>query len=130
MKKISFIFPMYNEEGNIDKLYEELTPILNRVQEKYDLEVICINDGSKDATLQKLIELQNKDKKFKVINFSRNFGHQMAVTAGLDYSTGDAVIIMDSDLQDPPEVALELMKKWEEGFEVVYAQRHTRKDGA
>ena len=126
MKTISFIFPFYNEEKTIDKLYEELYTILSEVEIKYAIEVICINDGSKDSTIEKLINLHERDSRFKILNFSRNFGHQMAITAGLDYATGDAVIIMDSDLQDPPRVALDLIKKWEEGYEVVYAQRRAR----
>jgi len=129
MKKlISYIFPVYNEELNLDKLYGELMPVLKTLEYKYEFEIICINDGSKDKSLEKLLELRKKDKRFKIINFSRNFGHQIAVTAGLDYSGGDAVIIMDSDLQDPPSVSLNLIKKWEKGFEVVYAQRKSRKD--
>lgn len=95
----------------------------------YAYELIFINDGSRDDSLEKLVALQKKDNRIAVINFSRNFGHQLAVTAGLDYASGDAIIIMDSDMQDPPKVSFELIKKWEEGFDVVYAQRRTRKDG-
>lgn len=129
MKKlISYIFPVYNEEGNIRKLQEVLLKEIEKKSDKYDFEIICINDGSSDSSLDKLIEIQKKDKRFKIINFSRNFGHQMAITAGLDFARGDAVIIMDADLQDPPSVSLELIEKWEEGYEVVYAQRRTRQD--
>lgn len=128
MNLISFIFPVYNEEKTIDKLYEEISKILKEIEKNYKTEVVFINDGSKDNSLEKLINLQQKDDRLTVINFSRNFGHQWAITAGLDYVQGDAVIIMDSDLQDPPAVALDLIKKWEEGYEVVYAQRRTRKD--
>ena len=128
MKKISFIFPVYNEEQGLDKLYEEINIVLTDLKDKYNLEVIFINDGSKDNSLNKLIELQKRDSNITVINFSRNFNHQMAVTAGIDYCTGDAAIIMDSDLQDPPKVCLELIKRWEKGYDVVYAQRKTRKD--
>lgn len=126
MKKISILLPFYNEEETIGKLHEELEKILVKIEEKYTVEVVCINDGSKDKTLEKLIELHEKDKRYTVINFSRNFGQQAALTAGLDYVDGDATIIMDADLQDPPAVALELLQKWEEGFEVVYAQRRQR----
>jgi len=126
MKLISFIIPCYNEEESIPTLYSELTKILTEVKKKYQTEVICINDGSKDKTFDMLTEIHNKDKRFKVINFSRNFGHQMAVTAGLDYAKGDAAIIMDADMQDPPKVALEMIEKWEEGYEVVYGQRKQR----
>jgi glycosyltransferase involved in cell wall biosynthesis len=127
-KKISFVLPFYNEEGNIEKLYIEVAALLTEVEKKYSTEVICVNDGSRDNTLELLIGLHNKDKRFKVINFARNFGHQIAITAGMDNATGDAIIIMDSDLQDPPQVSLDLITKWEEGYEVVYAQRKTRKD--
>jgi len=127
-KLISYIFPVYNEEGNIHKLQEVLLKEIEKKSDKYDFEIICINDGSTDSSLDKLIEIQKKDKRFKIINFSRNFGHQMAITAGLDFARGDAVIIMDADLQDPPSVSLELIEKWEEGYEVVYAQRRTRQD--
>lgn len=124
---ISYIFPIYNEEGNIGLLYETMRDLLASVS-KYDFELIFINDGSSDTSLEQLLQLQQRDKRVTVIDFSRNFGHQLAVTAGLDYAQGDAVIIMDSDMQDPPKVSLELIQKWEEGYEVVYAQRRTRKD--
>lgn len=94
----------------------------------YDYELIFINDGSRDDSLSLLKDIQKKDSRVVVIDFARNFGHQIAVTAGLDHAAGDAVIIMDSDMQDPPIVSFELIGKWEEGFEVVYAQRRTRKD--
>lgn len=129
MKKlISYVFPIYNESGNMTKLYAEMTAEMAKVADKYDFEILCVNDGSKDDSLTQLIELHQKDERIRVINFSRNFGHQIAVTAGLDYAKGDAVIVMDADLQDPPAVSLELIEKWEEGFDVVYAQRRTRKD--
>lgn len=95
---------------------------------KYVYEIIFINDGSKDSSLQMLVDIQKKDPRVKVLDFSRNFGHQIAVTAGLDFASGDAVIIMDSDMQDPPKVSFELLEKWEDGFDVVYAQRKSRKD--
>ena len=98
------------------------------VHPKYDYELIFVNDGSRDDSLDLLRALQPKDKRITVINFARNFGHQIAVTAGLDYARGDAVIIMDSDMQDPPKVSFELIKKWEQGYDVVYAQRRSRKD--
>ena len=124
---ISYIFPIYNETGNIELLYTTINSLL-KTNNRYAYELIFINDGSKDDSLQQLVALQKKDKRISVINFSRNFGHQIAVTAGLDYATGDAVIIMDSDMQDPPAVSMELVKKWEEGFDVVYAKRKSRKD--
>lgn len=128
MKKIiTYIFPIYNETGNIPLLYETMHKLLAE-NKPYDYEIIFVNDGSKDDSLEKLIKIQKKDKRVRVIDLSRNFGHQIAVTAGLDYAKGDAVIIMDSDMQDPPRVSFDLIKKWEQGFEVVYAQRKTRKD--
>lgn len=126
MKLISFIFPCYNEEENLEKLYGEMMKIMPEIENKYETEFICIDDGSKDKTLEKLIEIHNKDKRFKIISFSRNFGMQSGLTAGIDYAKGDAVIVMDADLQDPPKVALEMIHKWEDGYEVVYAQRKKR----
>lgn len=126
-KLVSYIFPIYNESGNIDLLYETMEKVTSK-QKRFDFEFIFINDGSRDNSLDLLVELQQKDTRISVIDFSRNFGHQIAVTAGLDYASGDAVIIMDSDMQDPPSVSLELIEKWKEGYDVVYAQRRTRKD--
>lgn len=129
MKKlISYIFPIYNESGNIDLLHEVMNDTVTARNDRYDFEFIFVNDGSSDDSLEKLYKLQKKDTRVVVINFARNFGHQIAVTAGLDYAQGDAIIIMDSDMQDPPAVSLELIEKWEEGYDVVYAQRRTRKD--
>ena len=127
-KKISFVFPIYNEEAGLKKLYEEILKLVQIIEKKYTTEVIWINDGSKDNSLELMVDLQKKDPRLTVINFSRNFGQQMAITAGFDFCTGDAVIVMDADLQDPPMVALDLIEKWEQGFEVVYAQRRLRKD--
>lgn len=126
-KTISYVFPIYNEEGNIDLLYKTINSLLEK-HPKYDYEIIFINDGSRDSSIEKLVAIQKKDDRIHVIDFARNFGHQIAVTAGLDYARGDAVIIMDSDMQDPPEVSFKLVDKWEEGYEVVYAQRRSRKD--
>lgn len=126
-KLISYIFPIYNESGNISLLYDTMNNLIEK-NRQYNYELIFINDGSRDNSLEILSELQAKDRRVVVIDFSRNFGHQIAVTAGIDYARGDAVIIMDSDLQDPPTVSFDLIKKWEEGYEVVYAQRRSRKD--
>jgi glycosyltransferase involved in cell wall biosynthesis len=125
---ISYIFPIYNESGNIDLLHSVLNDVIAKAEDTYDFELIFINDGSRDDSLVKLYALQANDSRMTVINFSRNFGHQLAVTAGLDYAKGDAIIIMDSDMQDPPAVSLELIKAWEKGYQVVYAKRRTRKD--
>lgn len=126
-KLISYIFPIYNEEGNIALLYQTMDKLL-ATKKKYDYEIIFINDGSRDNSINLLIDLQKKDPRVVVVDFSRNFGHQIAVTAGIDYAHGDALVIMDSDMQDPPKVSFELIEKWEEGYEVVYAQRRSRKD--
>lgn len=128
-KKITLLFPIYNESENINRLMDEVYKLTAEIEKKYSTEIIFVNDGSRDNSLELLISLQKTDKRIRVFNLSRNFGHQIAVTAGLDNSKGDAVIILDSDLQDPPQVSLELIQKWEEGFDVVYAQRRTRKDG-
>lgn len=123
---ISFIFPIFNESGNIPLLYERVCEVANSLP--YAVELLFINDGSKDDSLKLLKALRDNDERITIIDFARNYGHQLAVTAGLDAATGDAVIVMDSDLQDPPAVALELIAQWEAGHDVVYAQRRTRKD--
>lgn len=125
MKKISVVIPMYYEEEVAEKCYEKMTEVLSNI-ENYDYELICINDGSQDKTLEILESISKKDKKVKVISFSRNFGHQCAVTAGLKFVTGDVVVIIDADLQDPPELIPEMLKCWEDGNEVVYGKRKTR----
>lgn len=128
MKKlISYIFPIYNESGNIDLLYSTLNTLLSE-HSQYKYELVFINDGSKDDSLEKLIRIQKNDKRVVLLDFAKNYGHQIAVTAGIDQAKGDAIIIMDSDMQDPPKVSFELLEKWEEGYSVVYAQRRSRKD--
>ena len=122
---ISLVIPIFNEEENIRELYERSKKTLEKIG---PYEIIFINDGSRDKTLEKILELADKDKNVKIIDFSRNFGHQTAITAGMDNSQGEVVVIMDGDLQDTPETMLELVKKWKEGYEVVYAKRRTRKD--
>ncbi|HLC15596.1 MAG TPA: glycosyltransferase family 2 protein, partial [Thermodesulfovibrionia bacterium] len=121
----SIVVPVYNEETVLKEFYNRTTAVLSSLKERY--EIIFINDGSVDNSLTILRELHAEDSSVKVINFSRNFGHQMAITAGMDYSAGNAVIIMDSDLQDPPEVMAKLVEKWKEGYDVVYAVREARK---
>lgn len=125
---ISYVFPIFNEDENIPHLYAAMSEIVLSLN--YDIEFVFVNDGSKDRSLELLRGLQQQDPRVVVIDFARNYGHQVAVTAGLDAARGDAVIIMDSDLQDPPAVSLELVAQWEAGFNVVYAQRRTRKDTA
>ena len=125
MKKISVIIPMYYEEEVAQECYNKMTQVLSNIKD-YEYEIICVNDGSKDKTLPILEKIAENDNKVKVISFSRNFGHQCAVTAGLKYVTGDAIVIIDADLQDPPELIPEMLKLWEQGNEVIYGKRKTR----
>jgi dolichol-phosphate mannosyltransferase len=129
-RRVAFVFPIYNEEANIDLLHKTVDEVTAPLAERYDFSFLYVDDGSRDGSLAKLTELAERDARVTVIELARNFGHQMAVTAGLDLVDADAVIIMDSDLQDPPRVALELLEKWEEGYDVVYAQRRSRQDSA
>lgn len=126
--KVSVIIPIYNEEENIPGLCERLCNVFNN--ENINAEIIFIDDGSVDHSLEILKEIHEKDRRFKILSFSRNFGHQIAVTAGLERASGDAIIVMDGDLQDPPEVLPQLIAKWQEGYDVVYAVRRKRKEGA
>lgn len=127
MNKISVVIPMYYEEEVAHLCYDRVSTVLKSLSDKYEYEIIFVNDGSKDKTLDILEEIAKKDTKVKIISFSRNFGHQAAVTAGIKYITGDAIVIMDADLQDPPELIPEMLKLWEEGNEVIYGKRKTRK---
>lgn len=124
---ISLIVPMYNEHEVIDIFFDKIKQVLAKIQ-NYSYEIICINDGSKDNTLDILKTYAEKDKRIKIISFSRNFYKEQALFAGLEHSTGKAVIPMDVDLQDPPELILEFVKKWEEGYDVVYGMRADRRD--
>jgi dolichol-phosphate mannosyltransferase len=126
-KTISVVSPVFNEEGNIKVFYNELKKVLNTLD--YDHEIIFINDGSSDNSLVYLVEITLLDDKVKILNLSRNFGHQLAITAGIDHAKGDCVIILDSDMQDPPSVIIGLITKWEDGFQVVNAKRKSRQDG-
>lgn len=126
MKKISVVIPMYCEEEVADICYKRVVNNLKKLSDKYSYEIIFINDGSKDSTLEILKKIASNDDNVKIISFSRNFGHQASVTAGIRNVTGDAVIIMDADLQDPPELFNGMIEKWEEGYEVVYGKRRTR----
>ena len=111
MKKISVVVPMYYEEQVAEECYKRTKSVLESLKEKYDYEIIFINDGSKDKTLNILEKIAKDDENVKIISFSRNFGHQAAVTAGLQYVTGDACVIMDADLQDPPELIPDMEKE-------------------
>jgi polyisoprenyl-phosphate glycosyltransferase len=122
--RYSLVIPIYNEEETLQALLNALNNIITQFDGQ--TEVLFVNDGSKDLSLQILYKANQLYPHFKIINLSRNFGHQIAVTAGLDYAEGEAVVIMDADLQDPPEVILELIKKWQEGYEIVYAVRSKR----
>lgn len=121
---LSVVVPIYNEEPNLDYLFARLESILAALAMTY--EIICINDGSKDNSLQRLMEHHFRNPNIKVINLSRNFGKEVALTAGIDYATGAAVVPIDADLQDPPELIQELVMKWREGYDVVYAVRKLR----
>ena len=123
--EISIVVPLYNEEKNIRLMYDRLVSSILKITSNF--EIIYVNDGSKDNSFLELVKLSKEDERVKYINFSRNFGHQIAVTAGLDYSKGAAVVIIDGDLQDPPEVIPEMYAMYKEGFEVVYGQRLKRK---
>ena len=126
MKKITIIIPAYNEEESLEKLYDRLSKVVNGIT-NYEFEMLFINDGSKDKTKDILKELREKDNRVSYVNFSRNFGKETAMMAGMDYAKGDAVVFIDADLQDPPELIPELIKYWEQGYDDVYAKRRSRK---
>ena len=126
MKKLySLVIPLYKEEEVIHECIKRVTNVMHN--NEFDYEIIFVNDGSSDSTEEIVKQYCDKDKHLKLISFSRNFGHQTAITAGMDNAEGDAVIVMDTDLQDPPEVVLKLIEKYEEGYDVVYAIRSKRK---
>jgi dolichol-phosphate mannosyltransferase len=120
----SIVAPIFNESGNLPELYRRIRDVLESTGESWEL--LLIDDGSTDDSADLIRQYAAEDVRVKPVIFARNFGHQIAVTAGLDYSQGDAIIIIDSDLQDPPEVILDLIAKWKEGYEVVYAVRAER----
>jgi glycosyltransferase involved in cell wall biosynthesis len=120
----SLVVPAYNEEGVIQELAVRLIDVMDGLDG--DSEAILVDDGSRDRTWERMIEVARDEPRFRLVRLSRNFGHQIALTAGVDVAGGDAVIVMDADLQDPPEVALELAKRWREGYDVVYAVRDRR----
>ena len=126
MKKISIIVPMYNEEEMIPLFFETTNNVIKQIDNKYKVSYTCIDDGSKDRTLDLLKKQRKLQSNIRIVSFSRNFGHEAAVCAGLKQSNGDIMIVMDADLQDPPEVILQLIKKYEEGYDVVNAKRINR----
>ncbi|MFF7545995.1 glycosyltransferase family 2 protein [Streptomyces canus] len=126
---ISYVLPVYNERDGITAFHTELTAALDSRPE-LDFELVYVNDGSTDGSLELLKGLAERDGRVRVVDFARNFGHQLAITAGLDLARGDAVIVMDTDLQDPPKVSLELVDAWREGAEIVHARRRSRQDSA
>ncbi len=126
MKKISIIIPAYNEEEALPALMERITKFADDTKD-YDFEFLFVNDGSKDRTIELIKEYREKDKRVCYVDFARNFGKETAMKAGIDYATGDAVVFLDADLQDPPEIITEMIKYWEEGYDDVYAQRNSRK---
>jgi dolichol-phosphate mannosyltransferase len=123
--KLSVVVPVFNESSNLDVLYHRLVPAIESITE--DFELIWVNDGSHDDSLKKMKSLAGQDSRLKWIDLSRNFGHQKAISAGIDFASGQAVVTMDGDLQDPPELIPELFEKWQSGFDVVYARRTSRK---
>ena len=125
MKKISIVVPAYNEEESLPFLKEKLDQIMAEMN-NYEFEILFINDGSKDKTIELIKEFRKNDIRYCYVDFSRNFGQEVAMAAGLDYVTGDCAIFMDADLQDPPELIPEMVKYWEEGYDDVYARRKKR----
>ncbi|HNV82539.1 MAG: glycosyltransferase family 2 protein [Tenuifilaceae bacterium] len=125
MNELTVIIPLYNEQEIINELYDRLSASVASISPDFIL--LFVDDGSKDHTLEKVMQIATKDKRVKYISFSRNFGHQVAVSAGLDHCQSKAVVIIDGDLQDPPELIPSLYAKYQEGFEVVYARRLKRK---
>lgn len=122
---LSVVAPCFNEEGVLHELYRRISQVLDGAGEAWEL--VLVNDGSRDRTPEIMRELHATDPRVKVVDFARNFGHQIAVTAGMDYAQGDSVVLIDADLQDPPELILEMLAKWREGYDVVYAIRAERK---
>jgi polyisoprenyl-phosphate glycosyltransferase len=123
--RYSFVVPIYNEEETLPELERRLRTVIDQLDG--DVEVILVDDGSVDGSAELMDEIHRRDPRFKVITFTRNFGHQVALTAGLDRASGDATIVLDGDLQDPPELALDLIAKWRDGYEIVYAIRSDRR---
>ncbi len=126
MKKITILIPVFNEEEALPYLYDELIKVINQTN-NYNFELLFVNDGSTDNSLNLIKEFRKNDNRVSYVDFSRNFGKEIAIIAGLDYSNSDAVIIIDADLQDPPSLIPEMIKLWEQGYDDVYAKRRSRK---
>jgi glycosyltransferase involved in cell wall biosynthesis len=127
MKLISIVVPCYNEQEVFAESYKRLTETFSKLDSSlYQYEIVFVNDGSKDNTLDQIREVVKTDSHVKAISFARNFGHQIAITAGLDNCIGDAAVVIDADLQDPPIVILEMIEKWEQGFDVIFGKRRER----
>ncbi|MCI0654314.1 MAG: glycosyltransferase family 2 protein [Methylococcaceae bacterium] len=124
-KTVSLVVPVFNEIEVIDTCYRRLSDVMSSLRE-YDYELIFVDDGSHDGSWEKLMDFQNLDPHLKVIKFSRNFGHQIAITAGIDHAKGAAVVVIDADLQDPPEIIADMIARWEQGYDVVYGVRKKR----
>ena len=120
----SIVAPIYNERENLPELYRRVRKVMDSTHQSWEL--VLVDDGSTDGSTEIIRELARKDKRVRPVIFARNFGHQIAITAGWDYARGDAVVVIDADLQDPPELILEMAKKWQEGYEVVFAVRAER----
>ena len=120
----SIVVPVFNEQEVLEEFYKRLFVVVEKLSESY--EIVFVNDGSEDESLDIMKQLQNRNSKIKILDFSRNFGHQIAITAGMDYSNGRAVIIIDADLQDPPEVISNFVEKWKQGYDIVYGVREQR----
>ena len=125
MKKVTLLIPVYNEEAMLPTLYQRLIELVNR-NAVYEWEILFVNDGSSDTTLECLRRLRQQDKRVNYVNLSRNFGKEVAMLAGFDYATGDCCVVMDADLQDPPELVDQMLEYWEEGYDDIYANRRTR----
>lgn len=128
-KKVSLIIPIYNEQDNIPVLYQQLVIIMDQLQEQYVWECIFVNDGSTDSSWDCIARLHAQDDRIRALSFSRNFGHQMALSAGYEHAQGDVLITLDADLQDPPALIPELLAAWRKGYPIVYARRSDRNDG-
>ncbi len=126
-KLISVVAPVYFEEQLIGEFYRRISDVMRDLSRRYDYELVFVNDGSTDKSLEILVSFLGRDRHVRIVSLSRNFGHQRAITAGIDHASGDAVVIIDSDLQDPPEVIPQMVEKWEEGLQVIGGTRATRK---